>query len=114
MFWSGVFSLPGLVAATVFTGESFLSESLTGWSMIICLAIVAQVLGQGLAAYAIANLPVSFTSVAFLGEPIVAAILGWLILSEVLSPLQIAGCIIILCGLWLVQRQNPYPNGTIK
>ena len=82
--------------------------------MIICLAIVAQVLGQGLAAYAIANLPVSFTSVAFLGEPIVAAILGWLILSEVLSPLQIAGCIIILCVLWLVQRQNPYPNGTIK
>ncbi len=104
MFWSGVFSLPGLLAATIFTGESFLSASLTGWSMIICLAILAQVLGQGLATYAIAKLPVSFTSVAFLGEPVVAAILGWLILSESLSPLQIAGCIIILFGLWLVQR----------
>lgn len=113
MFWSGIFSLPGLVAATVFTDESFLSASLTGWSMIICLAIVAQVLGQGLATYAIANLPVSFTSVAFLGEPVVAAILGWLILSEMLSPLQIAGCCIILCGLWLVQRYRRDPNKTI-
>ena len=104
MFWSGVFSLPGLLLAALRTGEGFVAESLFGWSMIIGLALLAHVLGQGLAAYALAHLPASFASVAFLGEPVVAAILGWVILAEALGPLQAAGCVIILAGVWLAQR----------
>ena len=103
-FWSGLFSLPGLLLAALLTGEGFVSESLFGWSMIIGLALLAHTVGQGLAAYALAHLPASFASVAFLGEPVVAAILGWIILAEALGPLQGAGCIIILAGVWLAQR----------
>ncbi|MFP6690665.1 MAG: DMT family transporter [Alphaproteobacteria bacterium] len=104
MFWSGLFSLPGLLLTALLTGEGFVSESLFGWSMIIGLALLAHTVGQGLAAYALAHLPASFASVAFLGEPVVAAILGWIILAEALGPLQGAGCIIILAGVWLAQR----------
>ena len=104
MFWSGLFSLPGLLLAALLTGGGFVSESLFGWSMIIGLALLAHTVGQGLAAYALAHLPASFASVAFLGEPVVAAILGWIILAEALGPLQGAGCIIILAGVWLAQR----------
>ena len=104
MFWSGLFSLPGLLLAALLTGEGFVSASLLGWSMIIGLALIVHVLGQGLAAYALAHLPASFTSVAFLGEPVMAAILGWIILAEALGPLQGAGCIVILAGVWLTQR----------
>ena len=104
MFRSGLFSLPGLLLAALLTGEGFVSESLFGWSMIIGLALIAHTVGQGLAAYALAHLPASFASVAFLGEPVVAAILGWIILAEALGPLQGAGCIIILAGVWLAQR----------
>ena len=104
MFWSGVFSLPGLLLAALLTSEGFVSGSLFGWSMIIGLALLAHVLGQGLAAFSLAHLPASFSSVAFLGEPVVAAILGWLILAEALGPLQAAGCVIILAGVWLAQR----------
>ena len=106
MFWSGLFSLPGLLLAALLTGEGFVSGSLFGWSMIIGLALLAHALGQGLAAYALAHLPASFASVAFLGEPVVAAILGWLILAEALGPLQAAGCVIILAGVWLAQRHG--------
>ena len=35
---------------------------------------------------------------------VVAAILGWVILAEALGPLQAAGCVIILAGVWLAQR----------
>ncbi len=104
MFWSGFFSLPGLLLAALLTGDGVVAESLFGWSLIIGLALLAHVLGQGLAAYALAHLPASFTSVAFLGEPVVAAILGWVILAEALGPLQAAGCAIILAGVWLAQR----------
>jgi drug/metabolite transporter (DMT)-like permease len=106
MFWSGLFSLPGLLLAALLTGEGFVANSLFGWAMIIGLALLVHVLGQGLAAYAIAHLPASFTAVAFLGEPVIAAILGWLILAEALGPLQAAGCIIILAGVWLTQRHG--------
>ena len=104
MFWSGLFSLPGLLLATLLTGDSFVSASLFGWSMIIALALVVHAVGQGLAAYALAHLPVPFTAVAFLGEPMVAAIFGWLILAEALGPLQATGCVVILAGVWLTQR----------
>ena len=104
MFWSGLFSLPGLLLAALLTGEGFVSESLFGWLMIIGLALLTHTVGQGLATYALAHLPASFASVAFLGEPVVAAILGWIILAEALGPLQGAGCIIILAGVWLAQR----------
>ena len=104
MFWSGLFSLPGLLLATLLTGEGFVSESLFGWSMIIGLALIAHAVGQGLAAYALAHLPAPFTAVAFLGEPVVAAILGWLLLAEALGPLQAAGCVVILIGVWFAQR----------
>jgi len=104
MFWSGLFSLPGLLLAALLTGEGFVSESLFGWSMIIGLALIAHAVGQGLAAYALAHLPVPFTAIAFLGEPVVAAILGWLLLAEALGPLQAAGCAIILAGVWFTQR----------
>ncbi len=106
MFWSGVFSLPGLLLAALLTGEGLVTGSLFGWSMILGLALLAHVLGQGLAAYALAHLPASFASVAFLGEPVVAAILGWLILAETLGPLQAAGCVIIIAGVWLAQRHG--------
>lgn len=104
MFWSGVFSLPGLLLATLLTGEGFVAASVAGWAVLIGLALIVHVVGQGLAAYALAQLPASFTSVAFLGEPVVAAIAGWAILSEALGPLQGAGCAIILAGVWLAQR----------
>lgn len=104
MFWSGLFSLPGLLVATVLAGEGFIATSLVGWAVMIGLALVVHVVGQGLAAYALAQLPASFTSVAFLGEPVVAAFAGWVILGEALGPLQGAGCAIILVGVWLAQR----------
>ena len=106
MFWSGLFSLPGLLLAALLTGEGFVANSLFGWAMIIGLALLVHLLGQGLAAYALAHLPASFTAVAFLGEPVIAAILGWLILAESLGPLQAIGCVIILAGVWLAQHHR--------
>ena len=104
MFWSGLFSIPGLLLAAIFTGEYFIPLSLMGWTMLLCLALFVHFLGQGLAAYALAHLPASFTSIAFLGEPVVATILGWIILSEHVGFIQSTGCIIVLIGIWWSQR----------
>ena len=67
-----------------------------GWWMLIGLALVSHAAGQGLIAYALAHLPAAFSSVSLLFQPVMAALFAWLLLSEALVPLQIAGGIVVL------------------
>jgi drug/metabolite transporter (DMT)-like permease len=53
--------------------------------------------------YALARLRITTTSLYTYINPIVAVILGWLVLGERLTPISIAGIVIILGGMALVQ-----------
>lgn len=81
-----------------------LPGTLGGLAALLGLAVVSQVVGQGLIAQALAHLPVSFSSLGLLLQPALAAVFGWLWLHEALQPLQLAGMGIILLGIWLAQR----------
>ncbi|MEE8445024.1 MAG: EamA family transporter, partial [Alphaproteobacteria bacterium] len=50
------------------------------------------------------HLPAAFSSVGLLLEPVAAALLGWMILAEAISPWQAAGGAIILWGILLARR----------
>lgn len=84
-----------------------LPQSAFGWSMLLALAVVSQVGGQGLFAYAIAALPTVFSSLVIFIEALAAAAFGWLILGEALSPIQAAGGLVILAGLWVARPRRP-------
>ena len=60
--------------------------------------------GQGLIAYALAHLPAAFSSVSLLFQPVMAALFAWLLLAEPLVPLQIAGGVVVLAGIYLARR----------
>jgi drug/metabolite transporter (DMT)-like permease len=104
MFLSGLFSLPWLVAVSLLSGESLVPLTLETWLVLIGLALISQAGGQGLIALAMASLPASFTAVALLLEPVLAAALGWAILGEALGPLQGIGCAVILAGVLICRR----------
>src|SRR5262245_32630632 len=98
-----------LTAALLFpvalaTGEPMLPQSATGWWLLAGLALVSHAAGQGLIAYALAHLPAAFSSVSLLFQPVMAAAFAWLLLSEPLVPLQIAGGLIVLVGIYLARR----------
>jgi len=59
-------------------------------------AWISHAAGQGLIAYALAQLPAAFTSVGLLLQPVIAALFAWLLLAEPLSALQVAGGAIVL------------------
>ena len=72
--------------------------------MLVGLAWISHCAGQGLIAYSLAHLPAAFSSVSLLFQPEVAAMFAWLLLSEPLVPLQVAGGLVVLAGIYLARR----------
>lgn len=101
---SSAFSCVGLTAAAFVLNEASLPATLFGWSMLVGIALITQAGGQALIAMAFRHLTASFASATMLINPVLAALLGWLILGEALSPLQGAGCAVVLSGVALAQR----------
>lgn len=103
MFWSSLTAAPLLLAASATLGERFLPATPVGWAACVGLGIV-HATGQGAIAWALGRLPASVTSVVVLVQPVVAAVLGWLLFGEVFGPGQMLGGAIALTGVVLAQR----------
>ncbi len=69
------------------------------WLLVV--ALTSQVAGYGLINVSLPRLPAALTSLLLLVQPIVTVIAAALILGEAPSPLQLAGCGLILGGLLL-------------
>jgi drug/metabolite transporter (DMT)-like permease len=93
-----------LLPVAVAAGEPMAPQSASGWWILIGLALISHAAGQGLIAYALAHLPAAFSSVSLLFQPVMAAIFAWLLLAEPLVPLQVAGGLIVLVGIYLARR----------
>ena len=104
MFWSTLFTALCLIPAALISGETLMAHSLQGWSLLLGLALTSQVFGQSLIAYALAHLPVSFSSVSLLFQPVVAALAAWALFGEALGPLQGLGALVVLVGVALARQ----------
>jgi drug/metabolite transporter (DMT)-like permease len=104
MAWSGVITAAVLLPLALASGERFLPQTGSGWLKLVGLALTAQVAGQSLIAYAMAQLRVTFTSVGLLFQPVVAALLAWWLLREPMTALQIGGGIAVLAGIGIARR----------
>ena len=104
MAWSGLFAVPIMFFAAMISGESMISPQLNGWAILIGLALISHFAGQSLIAYAFGHLPASLTSLNLLLQPVFAAALGWLLLSQAMVGKQLIGAIIILSALTIANR----------
>ena len=100
---TAVFLLPVALASR----EVLLPATTHGWAILFGLALVSHALGQGLIAYALAHLPATFSSVSLLFQPVMAAAFAWLLLAEPLAPIQVAGGLLVLAGIYLARRGSP-------
>jgi len=104
MAWSGAVSSAVLLIVTWVSGESFVATTLFGWAMLLGLALFSHAGGQSLIAYSLAHLPAAMGSVGLLSQPVLAALLAWILFGEALGGLQILGGIAILAGIYLARR----------
>ena len=104
MAWSGVIAAAALLPLALASGERFFPLTDGGWGKLIGLALVSQVVGQSLIAYAMAHLPATFSSVGLLFQPVMAALFAWILLGETLGGIQIAGAMAVLIGIRIVHQ----------
>jgi EamA-like transporter family protein len=77
------------------------------WLALLVLAVVGAVLPYLAGLGALRNLRSALASVLALVEPLVAAVLAWLLLGQALGLTQLAGAVILLTGAVLVQLAGP-------
>ena len=104
MAWSGIASTVALGVIALLSGEAMLPGSSRGWLILLALALTGQVAGQTLIAFAFKHLPASFSAVGLLVQPAIAALLGWMVLSEPMGWGQILGGAIVLLGIYVCRR----------
>ena len=103
MFRSTVVSCGVLLLLVLGSGLPILPKSFEEWSVLVTLALLAHVGGQGLVAVALGHLPTAFVSLAVLVQVVVAGFLGWILLDQPVGLWQVAGGGLILCGIFLAR-----------
>ena len=106
MAWSTTITAAILLPFALLSPQPMLPASAAGWLVLLGLAIVTQILGQGLIAYAFAHLPASLSSVSLLIQPVVAAFVAWLLFAEAVGPAQWIGGAIVLAGIWIAKKAS--------
>lgn len=94
-----------LVAALVVEGR-LLPDTWMGVAMLVLLAAVSHVGGQGLLAYALGSLSAGFSALVIFLEAVAAAAAGYLVLGESLGALQVAGGLVILIGIYTARPRR--------
>jgi drug/metabolite transporter (DMT)-like permease len=104
MAWSTTITGLALLPFALFAPGPFFPASAIGWLPLLALALIAQIGGQTVIAYAFAHLPPSLSSVSLLIQPLTAAIAAWLIFQEAILPLQMVGGALLLWGIYLSKK----------
>lgn len=100
-FVSTIVTTLTLFLVTLSSGQTFLPETERGWAALASLGILTHAGGQGLLTLAIAALTAAFSSLVIFIEAIAAAFFGWLLFDEKMEVIQLAGCFLILVGIWV-------------
>jgi drug/metabolite transporter (DMT)-like permease len=106
MAWSTTITAIVLLPVALLSPQPMLPAAASGWLVLAGLAVISQILGQGLIAYAFAHLPASLSSVSLLIQPVVAALAAWAIFGEAVGPAQWIGGAIVLAGIWIAKRAS--------
>ncbi|MCA8885632.1 MAG: DMT family transporter [Hyphomonadaceae bacterium] len=104
MFWA---TLGATVVSAVLSfslGEAMMPQTWFGWALVIGLGLLVQICGQGLIAYGVGRLPIVISTVLLWMQPVVAAVLSWILFGEALSAVALLGAALVLAGIFLVQR----------
>ena len=106
MFLSAFGTLLVLAAVISFTEGFYVPKNFEELWPLLALALVSQILGQGLLAYCLGKVNASLSSLITLSQPVVAALYAWVIFQEHLNLQSIITIIITLTGAYLAKTQT--------
>ena len=110
-FEAGVVTAAVLLAVALAFDTRILPRTASGAAALAAMAWVSHAGGQGLLSVALGRLAPVFSSLVIFLEAVAAALFAWAILGEALSPIQAAGGVLILGGIWIARPREPAPDG---
>ncbi|MGV9661963.1 EamA family transporter [Nocardia niigatensis] len=103
-----IFTPPWILPSQLLTAPATLGGlQVPAWLVLPALAVFGTVVPYLAGLRALRDLPPASASVLAVAEPLIAAVLAWLMLGQTLGLLQIAGAAIMLIGALLVQLTMP-------
>jgi drug/metabolite transporter (DMT)-like permease len=97
----------GLLASLLVQGQALLGYPAHEWALFLGMAVGPGILGHTLINWALEHVESSVVSVSLLGEPVGSTALAVVLLSEVPSPVTVAGGSVVLVGIALAARSRP-------
>ncbi len=87
------------LAPLAFIESGFRPAVLSDWYLFLAMALVPGILGHTMYNYALGKVPALFVSTALVGEPLLASIFAWMLLSEIPSGWSLIGAPLVLAGI---------------
>lgn len=110
MFFSAFGTLLVLAVVIFLTEGFYLPQNIAELLPLLALALVSQILGQGLLAYCLGKVNASLSSLITLSQPVVAALYAWVIFQENLNLQSVIAIVITLIGVYLAKTQTVEEN----
>jgi drug/metabolite transporter (DMT)-like permease len=108
--WSSLAGAPVLLALAIWHGEPVWPQS---WGPLIALALLSQVIGQGLLVFSLKHFTPLVVGLTLLTQPAVSVIVGWFVFGEALAPLDFLGMALVGAALVLARLgEVPAARGT--
>lgn len=93
-----------LLPVALASGAQLWGYSTTTWFWLFVITLGPQLLGHTVLNWALEYVPASIVSGAVLAEPVIAALLAWLVLEEKPGLATLLGGLVVLAGLYLLLR----------
>lgn len=97
-----ILSLPVVLLAE----DQLFPITVSGWLSVIALAVVCQVVGQGLQAYSLKRLSSGLVGIFLLLDPVFAAMIAWIVFAEGLTLINMIAFATVLGGIYLAKSSQ--------
>jgi len=98
--WSTLATAPPLLLIATGLGEEIMPQN---WTPVIALAVVSQLIGQGLMVFVLGKVSPLLFGLALLTQPVISAALGWSLYGERLGTIDAIGAALIAAALVMVR-----------
>ena len=106
MFISAFGSLLILGIVIFFTEGFHIPHNFSELWPLLALALISQIIGQGLLAFCLGKVNASLLSLITLSQPVIAAIYAWIAFQESLDTQSMIAILITLAGVYLAKTQT--------
>ncbi|WP_055106742.1 DMT family transporter [Paenibacillus ihumii] len=105
-FWMFFMAACSLTIYNLAMAHPFTGYPAKEWGIFLLLSVVSTLFGHYLFNWLLKYMNATTVSMAILGEPVCASLLAWVLLSEMLTGLQLFSGLIIIAGVWVFLRHR--------